>query len=68
MLVQTPQVFDAQTLHSAFAQPYDSLFTDDASVVERMGVKVSIVEGNFENIKITRPMDLVLSEALMKKA
>jgi 2-C-methyl-D-erythritol 4-phosphate cytidylyltransferase len=33
-----------------------------------MGVKVSIVEGNFENIKITRPVDLVLAEALMKKA
>lgn len=68
VLVQTPQVFDAQTLHGAFAQPYDPLFTDDASVVERMGVKVSIVEGNFENIKITRPVDLVLAEALMKKA
>ena len=37
VLVQTPQVFDAQTLHDAFAQPYDPLFTDDASVVERMG-------------------------------
>lgn len=65
VLVQTPQVFDAQTLHGAFAQPYDSLFTDDASVVERMGVKVSIVEGNFENIKITRPVDLVLAEAII---
>jgi len=65
MLVQTPQVFDAQTLHRAFAQSYDPLFTDDASVVERMGVEVSIVEGNFENIKITRPVDLVLAEALL---
>ncbi|MBO7143924.1 MAG: 2-C-methyl-D-erythritol 4-phosphate cytidylyltransferase [Salinivirgaceae bacterium] len=64
-LVQTPQVFDAQTLHGAFAQPYDPLFTDDASVVERMGVKVSIVEGNFENIKITRPVDLILAEAIL---
>ena len=65
VLVQTPQVFDAQTLHTAFAQPYDPLFTDDASVVERMGVNVSIVEGNFENIKITRPVDLVLAEAIL---
>lgn len=65
-LVQTPQVFDAQTLHKAFAQPYDELFTDDASVVERMGVKVAIVDGNFENIKITRPIDLVFAEALLK--
>ena len=64
-LVQTPQVFDAATLHQAFRQPYSPLFTDDASVVEHMGVKVSIVEGNFENIKITRPVDLVLAEAII---
>lgn len=64
-LVQTPQVFDTATLHQAFRQPYSPLFTDDASVVEHMGVKVSIVEGNFENIKITRPVDLVLAEAII---
>ena len=68
VLVQTPQVFDAATLHQAFRQPYSPLFTDDASVVEAAGEKVVIVEGNFENIKITRPVDLVLAEALMKKS
>lgn len=67
-LVQTPQVFDAATLHQAFKQPYSPLFTDDASVVEAAGEQVTIVEGNFENIKITRPVDLVLAEALMKKS
>lgn len=66
-LVQTPQVFDTVTLHQAFSQPYSPLFTDDASVVEHMGVVVTLVDGNFENIKITRPVDLILAEALMKK-
>lgn len=66
-LVQTPQVFDAATLHQAFRQPYSPLFTDDASVVEQMGVAVTLVDGNFENIKITRPVDLILAEALIKK-
>ena len=65
-LVQTPQVFDAATLHQAFRQPYSPLFTDDASVVEQMGVEVTLVEGNFENIKITRPVDLILAEAMIK--
>ena len=67
-LVQTPQVFDAATLHQAFRQPYSPMFTDDASVVEQLGVDVTLVEGNFENIKITRPVDLILAEALMKKS
>ena len=66
VLVQTPQVFDAATLHHAFRQPYSPLFTDDASVVEAADEKVVIVEGNFENIKITRSVDLVLAEALIK--
>ena len=65
VLVQTPQVFDAATLHQAFRQSYSPLFTDDASVVEAAGEKVVIVEGNFENIKITRPVDLVLAEAIL---
>jgi len=65
-LVQTPQVFDAQLLHRAFKQPYNPFFTDDASVVEQMGEKITIVEGNFENIKITRPIDLVLAEAILE--
>lgn len=66
-LVQTPQVFDAALLHQAFTQPYNPLFTDDASVVEHMGEKVTIVEGNFENIKITRPIDLIIAERLMDR-
>ena len=63
-LVQTPQVFDAALLRRAYQQEYTALFTDDASVVEALGEKVHLVEGNRENIKLTTPFDLKLAETL----
>lgn len=63
-LVQTPQVFDTELLKQAYAQEYTPFFTDDASVVEAMGVPVYLVEGNRENIKITTPFDLKVGSAL----
>jgi 2-C-methyl-D-erythritol 4-phosphate cytidylyltransferase len=63
-LVQTPQVFEANILKKAYEQEFNSLFTDDASVVEASGVKISLVEGNRENIKITTPFDLKLAEMM----
>ena len=63
-LVQTPQVFDVALLHRAYQQEYTDLFTDDASVVEALGEKVYLVEGNRENIKLTTPFDLKLAELL----
>ena len=65
--VQTPQAFDARLLLEAYGQPFDPTFTDDASVVERYGHKVTLVEGESSNIKITRPMDLALAEILMSR-
>ena len=65
--VQTPQTFDAQLLKQAFKQPYSDNFTDDASVVEALGHKVTMVDGNRENIKLTTPFDLVVAETLIKK-
>lgn len=65
-LVQTPQVFDAALLKQAYEQPYVSQFTDDASVVEAMGVSVSLVEGHRENIKITTPFDLKIASVLLE--
>ncbi len=56
--VQTPQVFEAQLLRRAYAQPFSERFTDDASVVESTGHAVALVAGNVENIKITTPNDL----------
>lgn len=67
---QTPQAFRYELLCRAHAQAEKDKFygTDDASLVERIGVKVCMIEGSFENIKITTPEDLVMAEALLKKS
>ena len=57
-LVQTPQCFEISLLKKAFQQGYNPSFTDDASVVESLGVAINLVEGNRENIKITTQEDL----------
>lgn len=66
--VQTPQAFDARLLMEAYSQPFDPAFTDDASVVERMGHSITLVDGDPMNLKITRPMDLALAEYLLDNA
>lgn len=65
-LVQTPQVFDVDLLQKAYSQDFNPFFTDDASVVEAMGVPVYLAEGNRENIKITTPFDLKVASALLE--
>lgn len=65
-LVQTPQVFDIQTLKEAYRQEYKDSFTDDASVVESIGKEVTMVEGNRENIKITTPFDIKIAESILR--
>lgn len=64
-LVQTPQVFDVALLQKAYNQEFTNMFTDDASVVEALGERVHLVEGNRENIKLTTPFDLKLAEMLI---
>lgn len=64
-LVQTPQVFDAELLKKAYEQEFSVLFTDDASVVEALGTKIHLVEGNRENIKITTEIDLKMAETFL---
>jgi len=49
----------------AYEQKYNETFTDDASVVEKSGVKIFLVEGNKENIKITTTLDLSIAESLI---
>ena len=66
-IVQTPQCFHTETLKKGYAQDYLSSFTDDASVVENLGVEVCLIEGNKENIKITEPEDLEWAEFLANK-
>ena len=63
--VQTPQCFNTGLLRKAFSQPYDPAFTDEASTVERLGVKVNLVEGEEHNIKVTTPLDMQLAEFLL---
>jgi len=65
-MVQTPQTFRLALLKEAYKQPYNELFTDDASVVEASGVKVTLIDGNRENIKITHRSDLLWAEAYLK--
>ena len=65
LAVQTPQVFDQALLLKAYTQPYTSLFTDDASVVEALGHPIETVCGNRENFKITTPFDLLVAEAFL---
>ena len=64
-MVQTPQVFQAEALRKAYEQPFSSTFTDDASVMEAAGHKVTLVEGERENIKITTPSDMLIAEAII---
>jgi 2-C-methyl-D-erythritol 4-phosphate cytidylyltransferase len=63
--IQTPQVFNAELLKKAYQQEYSVEFTDDATVLEKTGEKINIIEGNRENIKITNPEDLLISTVLL---
>ena len=65
---QTPQIFRSEDLKAAYAEAYDPLFTDDASVAENMKIPLSFIEGERFNIKITTPEDLVLAEAIVRSS
>ncbi|MHA8094116.1 2-C-methyl-D-erythritol 4-phosphate cytidylyltransferase [Aquirufa lenticrescens] len=65
-LIQTPQIFSVKDLKEAFQQSYSEDFTDDARVVEALGIQINLVEGSYKNIKITTPEDLLLAEVLIK--
>ena len=65
--VQTPQTFRSNILLSAFEQPYNEAFTDEATVAEAAGHEIFMIEGEKENIKITLPADLLIAEQLFRK-
>lgn len=67
LLVQTPQTFKSDLLKKAYLQPFNPTFTDDASVVEKAGKSIFITEGDYKNIKITYPEDLLIAELYLKK-
>ena len=66
-LVQTPQTFQSAQLKQAYLQPYNTKFTDDASVVEETGIKIHLAEGSHQNIKITFPEDLAIAEMILRR-
>jgi 2-C-methyl-D-erythritol 4-phosphate cytidylyltransferase len=66
MLVQTPQTFHSRIILPAYQIDYKDKFTDEASVVEAYGMKVSLVEGEEDNIKITTPIDLLVAEKILE--
>ncbi|SDL68897.1 2-C-methyl-D-erythritol 4-phosphate cytidylyltransferase [Daejeonella rubra] len=61
-LVQTPQAFQFGLLNKAYKQEYRNEFTDDASIVERTGISINLIEGERKNLKITFPEDILLAE------
>ena len=66
--VQTPQVFDFKKIYEAYLDfPKDHMATDDAFIAEVFGIKVHIVDGDKNNIKITHPVDIKIAELLIKE-
>ena len=63
---QTPQVFHSEVLRRAYDSGFDTMFTDDASVVSKAGVPVLCMVGEKTNIKITTPEDLTLAAAILQ--
>ncbi len=65
-LIQTPQTFQLEQIKKAYNLPYDTAYTDDASVLEKYGQSINLIDGNKENIKITTPFDLKIGEVILK--
>jgi 2-C-methyl-D-erythritol 4-phosphate cytidylyltransferase len=64
-LIQTPQTFLSDVLLDAFTLEYQPGFTDEATVAEQNGVRINLVEGESSNIKITRPIDMIIAEGIL---
>jgi 2-C-methyl-D-erythritol 4-phosphate cytidylyltransferase len=67
MLVQTPQTFLGHILLPVFNTDYKEEFTDEATVAEAHGVKITLTEGEENNIKITRPADITIAEKILNE-
>ena len=65
-LIQTPQTFHSEIIQQAYDQEFQDTFTDEASVVEKLGVRIHLVTGEPTNIKITRPIDYVIAEKILE--
>ena len=66
-IIQTPQTFVLSAIVGAYEQEDSPLFTDDASVLEKKGMNIQLIDGSYENIKITTPEDLIVGELILKQ-
>ncbi len=66
-IIQTPQTFRSEIIIPAFEQASNDSFTDEASVVEAFGTPVHLIEGEYSNLKITRPIDLCVAENILQE-
>jgi 2-C-methyl-D-erythritol 4-phosphate cytidylyltransferase len=66
MLIQTPQTFHSKILIPAYQIDYKDTFTDEATVVEAFGLKINLIEGEVDNIKITTPADLFIADLIQQ--
>jgi len=64
-IIQTPQTFQTQLLIPAFDRDDAPEFTDEATVLEAAGLPVFLIDGEYSNIKITRPIDLLIAEKML---
>ncbi|MBA4260360.1 MAG: 2-C-methyl-D-erythritol 4-phosphate cytidylyltransferase [Chitinophaga sp.] len=64
-IIQTPQTFLSAPLIKAFEQSYQAHFTDEATVMEAAGETVHLIEGEYSNLKITRPNDLIIAHTII---
>lgn len=66
-IIQTPQTFLSKIILPAFEQEYKNEFTDEATVVEANNTKIFLTEGEYDNIKITRPTDMMIAERILEE-
>jgi len=67
-IIQTPQTFQSTLIKKAYEQEEKVFFTDDASVLEATGENINLIDGDYRNIKITTPEDLIVAEAYLKNS
>jgi len=65
--MQTPQTFNVELIKKVFVQEYSEAFTDEATMLEHMGMTINLIEGSRSNIKITTPEDMIMAEAFMQQ-
>jgi len=64
--IQTPQVFDRKLLLKAYARFGRASVTDDSMLIEKLGARVKVIKGSYDNIKITTPGDLRIAQVIVK--